>query len=180
MRKDSGSSTPSMVWQSVSDVEREQARRRRGLVSFWLLTAGRRRAGFSGRLDLGAAWLGLGIGALAGAVLGTAASTLLWVWPLLRAVWHWRLELAASGRLGRVCRVAGSLGRFVVVVAAPARPCRSADGYWAGSASCDGVRLGSGDAASAAGVFRGVHPRQQPDRPWPVAADPAGPSDASR
>jgi hypothetical protein len=95
MRKDSRSVTPAMVWQHVSDVEREQARRRRGLVSFWLLTLLGAGVGAAIGWTLGSVWLGLGLGALAGAVMGTAASVVIWVWPLLRAVWHWRLELAA-------------------------------------------------------------------------------------
>jgi hypothetical protein len=102
-----------MVWESVSDVEREQARRRRGLMSFWLLTLLGAGLGSAVGWTVGVGWLGLGIGALAGAVLGTAASTLLWVWPLLRALWHWRLELAAlAASVGSAAWVAHTTGSW--------------------------------------------------------------------
>src|SRR4029434_6402580 len=92
-------SAPPSVWEHVSDVEREQARRRRGVVSLWLLTLLGAGLGAAIGWTLGNVWLGLGVGALAGAVVGTAASVLLWLSPPLRAVWHWRLELVTVAGL---------------------------------------------------------------------------------
>jgi hypothetical protein len=38
--------------------------------------------------------LGLGVGLGVGAMAGTVASVLVWVWPVLRPLWDWRVELA--------------------------------------------------------------------------------------
>ena len=97
MSKDSGSSAPSSVGRACP---MWSVSRRVGagvVVSFWLSDAARCRARGGGRLaPWRSPWLGLAVGALVGAVLGTVASVLLWVWPLLRAVWHWLARAAPS------------------------------------------------------------------------------------
>ena len=94
MGKDSAPVVSAALWEALSDVERERARRRRGLVWFWLLTVAGAGVGASVGWSLGASWMGLGVGVAAGAIAGTVASALVWVWPVLRPVWNWRVELA--------------------------------------------------------------------------------------
>jgi hypothetical protein len=84
------------VWEALADAERERARRRRGLVWFWLLTAVGATVGGLVGWSVGSLWLGLALGLGVGAVAGTVASVLVWAWPVLRPVWNWRVELAAA------------------------------------------------------------------------------------
>lgn len=94
MSKSSAPPSPVAVWEALSDVERERARRRRGLVWFWLLTLAGAGVGGAVGWSVGSLWLGLGVGLGVGAVAGTVASVLVWVWPALRPVWNWRVEIA--------------------------------------------------------------------------------------
>jgi hypothetical protein len=85
-----------VVWEALADAERERARRRRGLVCFWLSTLAGAAVGGSVGWSVGSPWLGLGLGLGVGAVTGTAASLAVWAWPVLRPVWNWRVELATA------------------------------------------------------------------------------------
>jgi hypothetical protein len=101
----SASLPPVAVWEALADAERERARRRRGLVWFWLLTvAGVGLGGLVG-WSVGSPLLGLAVGGGVGAVVGTVASALVWAWPVLRPVWNWRVELATAAIV-----VAGAVG----------------------------------------------------------------------
>jgi len=76
----------------LSDVEGRR-RRARALATFWVLTVAGTGIGAGVGATLHHPVVGAAVGGLAGAVLGTAATVVMTVWPLLRAVWHWLAEL---------------------------------------------------------------------------------------
>jgi hypothetical protein len=113
-----------------SDVERAQARNRRGLVWFWLLVIAGGGIGAAVGWVQGSPVAGVGFGLVAGAVLGLVARIGLWAWPLLRPAWEWRTEtftaVAALGSAVALAHVGGSwwwallpLGPAGVLVAVP-------------------------------------------------------------
>jgi hypothetical protein len=82
-----------------SDVERAAARRRHGVVWFWLSTLALAALGAAVGWSVGQLGLGLLVGAGTGAVIGTLATLGLYVWPLVRPLWNWRTEVTTAGLL---------------------------------------------------------------------------------
>jgi hypothetical protein len=94
------------------DSARGVTQARRARAAFWILTI----AGAGLGAAIASTWtnplLGLGVGAVAGAVLGAVTSLLVTVWPVVRLVWHWLAEILTVallvGSLVAVAAVTGS------------------------------------------------------------------------
>jgi hypothetical protein len=97
----------------MSDVEGKSARDGRAQIAFWVLALAGAVLGAAIGWTIDAPWHGAAIGALAGALLGAVLGLLMFVWPLLRALWHWLTELTgAVGVLAAVTVVASLSGSW--------------------------------------------------------------------
>src|SRR5690242_4618179 len=95
---------PALSASHLSDVE-GRARRVRARATFWVLTLLGATTGAAIGATIAHPLIGFAAGALAGAVAGTAVTVVMTVWPLLRALWHWLIELTAV--VGVVAAVTG-------------------------------------------------------------------------
>lgn len=95
MPKASGSSEAPIAF-ALTDVMARRRRRLRALAAFWVLTVVLAALGSAVVAPWHSPLLGAAIGALAGAVIGTVVTVIVTIWPVLRAVWHWLLELVLA------------------------------------------------------------------------------------
>jgi hypothetical protein len=83
----------------VSEAEPRRSKWNKARVAFWVLTV---LGGAAGAVMV-SPWRhplqGLVFGALLGAVAGMVVSAVMTVWPVLRSLWHWTVELALAAGL---------------------------------------------------------------------------------
>jgi len=94
----------------LSDVEARRRRRLRALAAFWVLTVALGALGAAVVSPWHSPWLGAGIGALLGAVIGTVVTVVMTVWPLLRALWQWLMELVLLAGVATLATVLAAWG----------------------------------------------------------------------